>query len=280
MAGKTIQQLSEVSSLSAGDQLVVWRTDSGATYKASLSTLLQFFTDNFANPEFEVQTFAPTSTGFTATLESSASSIWAQIAPTSSFAAGTVVLPAVDDSVDGQEILLSFTQNITTLTINGNGATVSGVPTGVPSGGGTIRLRFDDLSSTWTCVGLATPRGARSTDGYSIDASDGGVNISATGGTNVGSIVISAGSAGAFVLTGGTSFTFPSIPVTGPTTVTTSAGVVVPFGLVGSLPSAASNTNVIRGVTDSTGTTAGVNVTGGGLNRVLVVSDGTNWKVA
>jgi hypothetical protein len=153
------------------------------------------------------------------------------------------------------------------------------VPTGIPSGGGTIRLRFDDLSSTWTCIGLATPRGARSTNGYSIDASDGGVNISATGGTNVGSIVISAGSSGSFVLTGGTSFTFPSIPVTGPTTVTTSAGVVVPFGLVGSLPSAASNTNVIRGVTDANATTSGGVVAGGGANRLLVVSDGTNWRI-
>jgi hypothetical protein len=277
--GKTINQLSTASSLSSGDQIVVYSSNNGDARKSALSALISFFSDSWANPEFEVQTAAPTSSGFTVTLTSSSSSIWAQIAPTGSFAAGTVVLPAVDDSVDGQEILLSFTQNITTLTINGNGATVSGVPTGIPSGGGTIRLRFDDLSSTWTCIGLATPRGARSTNGYSIDASDGGVNISATGGTNVGSIVISAGSSGSFVLTGGTSFTFPSIPVTGPTTVTTSAGVVVPFGLVGSLPSAASNTNVIRGVTDANATTSGGVVAGGGANRLLVVSDGTNWRI-
>ncbi len=278
--GKTINQLSTSSQLAGGDQIVTYSSANGDARKSSLTALVDYFETAFANPTFEVQTFAPVSTGFTATLTASAASIWAIISPTGAFATGTVVLPALASSVDGQEIIITSTQGITALTVNGNGATVTGVPSGLPPGGGTIGLRFNSLASTWFVVALSTPRGVRSTaNGYSIVGGDGGITLDASGGVNVGSILMTAGSSGSFVLLGGTSFTFPSIPVTGPTTITTSAGVVVPFGTVAALPSAASNTNVIRGVTDANATTAGGIVAGAGANRLLVVSDGTNWRI-
>jgi len=281
MAGKTIQQLSEVSSLTAGDQLVVWKSDSGATYKAALSALLSFFEENFADPGYEVQTFAPTASGQTLTVASSTSSIWVQVSPAAAYAAMTIALPAAANLVDGQRILVSINKGVTALTLTCSGATFAGAPAGLISDGGSFSLRYSQATTTLICEAIAAPHGIRNrTTGVTLDGGDAGVTLSASGGLNTGSVVISAGSAGSFILTGGTSFTFPAIPITGPTTVATSGGVSVPFTTVAGLPAASANTNFIRGVTDANATTPGTNVAGGGLNRLLVVSDGTNWKIA
>jgi hypothetical protein len=62
------------------------------------------------------------------------------------------VLPLLANCVDKQEILVNCTQAITTLTVNGNGATVTGAPTTL-SANGFFRLRFDGLANVWYRVG-------------------------------------------------------------------------------------------------------------------------------
>lgn len=146
-----INQLSSSSSLAGSDQIVVWSGENGDTRKASLSTLTAFFEENFASPEFEVQTAAPTSTGFTVTLDDSTNSIWLIMSPTGTFATGTIVLPPVADCFDGQQIIVISSQVVTALTVNGNGATVNGAPTALAVNG-FFTLRFRSLTSTWYCV--------------------------------------------------------------------------------------------------------------------------------
>jgi hypothetical protein len=324
---KTINQLSTASSLSSGDQIVTYSSANGDARKASLSALLDFFSDTFANPQFEVQTAAPTSSGFTVALTASASNIWAIISPTGGFAAGTVVLPAAASAVDGQEVIVTSRQAVTSFSVTLSGALGSGIPTAIQSGG-FFALRFNTLQNTWFCVSQSL--GATSTfsditvtgglikdlnGGTALElarnyvdpgpvanyvrmtnrAAGGSPAISAIGSdTNIGLTVSSKGT-GALTLNavsgdcaivattitlGGTVAGMTSsadVAITGK--ATTTLGVSVPASTVAALPAAASNTNIIRIVTDANATTSGGIVAGGGANRLLVVSDGTNWRI-
>lgn len=147
----TINSLSTIDSVSGGDQLPAFDESAGTARKMSVSQLLAYFAANFASPEFEVQTAAPTLSGFTLTLTASAKSIWAVLSPTGAFAAGTIVLPPVADCFDGQTVIVTSAQAITTLTVNGNGATVNGAPSGLGTDG-FFQLRYYALTSTWWCV--------------------------------------------------------------------------------------------------------------------------------
>jgi hypothetical protein len=65
-------------------------------------------------------------------------------------------------------------------------------------------------------------------------------------------------------------------------TNTSRNGVLAPVSTVALLPSAAAYQGSIRFVTDATVTAAagiGTTVVGGGTNKVLCYSDGTNWIV-
>jgi|GEM_PF-1567526 len=133
---------------------------SGATYRASLGQLLTFMEANFASPDFVTVTAAPTSSGYTISLASSTNSIRLIISPTGTFAAGTITLPALADCFDGQQIVVTSSLALTTLTVAGNGATVAGAPAGLGVNG-FFALRFSSSSSTWYCV--AQSLGATST---------------------------------------------------------------------------------------------------------------------
>jgi hypothetical protein len=58
------------------------------------------------------------------------------------------VLPASTTAADKQTINVNCTQSVTTLTINGNGATVTGAPTTLAANA-FFTLRFDAVTSTW-----------------------------------------------------------------------------------------------------------------------------------
>jgi hypothetical protein len=95
---------------------------------------------------------APSATGFSITVLNGSSSVWLIISPTGAFAAGTLILPAVANCVDKQELLVNCTQAVTALTINANGATITGAPTTLAANG-FFRLRFDALADVWYRVG-------------------------------------------------------------------------------------------------------------------------------
>jgi len=146
----TINQLSTVSSLSAGDKLVVWSDANADSRKASLSVLLDFIEANFASPEFTTLINAPTNSGFNYLMGAQTTNVWLILNPTGPFAAGTITLPATADCYDGQSIIVSSSQAITALTVAGNGSTMVGAPTTLGVGG-FFQLRFNKLQSTWYC---------------------------------------------------------------------------------------------------------------------------------
>jgi hypothetical protein len=166
--GKTINQLSTASSLSSGDQIVVYSSGNGDARKSSLSALLDWFESAFVNPTFEVQTTAPTSTGFTFTITASTSTnIWAKINGTGNFATGTINLPAAASSADGQEILITTLLNINTITFASSGASIFGAPTGLGTLG-LVRFRYETANLRWTMIDVAREQPLRSSIGVTV----------------------------------------------------------------------------------------------------------------
>jgi hypothetical protein len=145
---RTINQLSAISSLSAGDNILVYAPGEGDTRRASLSTLLAFFESYFADPDYLTIINAPTNSGFNLQLGAQTQSLFLIINPTGAFAAGTITLPPVASCFDGQEILVVSSQSIAALTVNGNGGTLLGVP-GALGAGGFFTIRFNSLQATW-----------------------------------------------------------------------------------------------------------------------------------
>ena len=144
----TINQLSAISSLSAGDNILVYAPGEGDTRRASLSTLLAFFESEFADPDYLTLINAPTNSGFNLQIGTQTQSLFLIINPTGVFAAGTITLPPVASCFDGQEILVVSSQSIAALTVNGNGATLIGAP-GSLGIGGFFTIRFNSLQATW-----------------------------------------------------------------------------------------------------------------------------------
>ena len=62
------------------------------------------------------------------------------------------MLPGADDRTDKQEVTLHTVQALSSLTVDGNGATVNGAPASLAANG-FFRLRFDAQSVAWYRVG-------------------------------------------------------------------------------------------------------------------------------
>lgn len=148
----TINQLSQIDQLQLSDLLAVYSAANSDARKASITQLFDLLQENLvAQDDKLTQYAAPSSTGFTVNVQSEGST-WLLLTPTGAFAAGTIVLPAVADVQDRQEVLVNCTQAVTTLTVSGNGATVTGAPSTLAANA-FFRLRFDQPSSVWYRVG-------------------------------------------------------------------------------------------------------------------------------
>lgn len=144
--------VSTVTSLSLADKLRAEIVSAGDVRQFTLSTLVDFLTQELAVSDNKVTQYAsPSATGFSVSVTNSSQSTWLRLTPLATYANGTIVLPAVANCIDKQEIIITTTQQISTLTINGNGATVYGGPSTL-NAGGHVTLRFDALDDSWTRV--------------------------------------------------------------------------------------------------------------------------------
>lgn len=147
----TINQLTAASSLSLSDLLAVYSSGNGDARKASLSLLLEFLQEQMTAAGGLVSQYAaPNATGFSVTVAppTSGGSVWLLITPTAGFAAGALVLPTT--ATHGQEVLVSCTQSVATLTVSGG--TVNGAPSAL-SANGFFRLRYDGVLASWFRIG-------------------------------------------------------------------------------------------------------------------------------
>lgn len=100
-------------------------------------------------PAFVTQYAVPSSSGFSVQITNGTNNIHLILTPTAGFAAGTIVLPATPGAIDKQEVLVNCTQQVTALTLNGNGAAgVTGEPTALGADD-FFRLKYDLPTQTW-----------------------------------------------------------------------------------------------------------------------------------
>lgn len=147
----TINDLSRVTSASSADLLPLYSNQQGDARAISLADLLSYFNDSFASPSTTTTYFSPTSSGYVYQMQAATANQWLVITPSGAFATGTIVLPISSAAVDGQEILVTSTQSVAALTVNGYGATVVGAPTALGTGG-FFSLRYSKFSNTWFCI--------------------------------------------------------------------------------------------------------------------------------
>jgi hypothetical protein len=145
-----INRLNE-GTLSAASALPFYDPSNGADRRASMTALAELMAELLPTPGGLVTQYAsPSATGFTVTVSppTAGASMWLLMTPVAGYAAGTIVFPAVATVNDGQEVLVTSTQSVSTVTWTGNGATISGAPAGI-TGGTPLRFKFDRVSGAW-----------------------------------------------------------------------------------------------------------------------------------
>ena len=149
----TINQLNAVDSLSASDLVPVYSSSNGDARKASLSVIAEYVQSTITVADDKVTQYAaPSATAFTVQVNDDNQNVWLVLTPTGGFAAGTIKLPSLANTIDRQEVLVNCTQAVTALTVNGNGANVTGAPTTLAANA-FFRLRFEAVTDTWYRVG-------------------------------------------------------------------------------------------------------------------------------
>lgn len=143
----SINQLSSTTP-TLGDLLALYSGSNGDTRKCSVNALLSFFQDQFASPTMSVQYATPTD-GFSVAVSTSSTAHWLILQPAGGLTSGTVTLPLATSALDGQEVLVTSTQAITTLTVSLNGASAAnGAPTAMTANA-FFRLRFYADTNSW-----------------------------------------------------------------------------------------------------------------------------------
>lgn len=150
----TINMLSQLDTVSSGDQVPIFSTSQGDTRKASISALATAMQSILTTSDdgFTPQYFAPTATGFSVNINDANYNTWLILTPTATFANGTIKLPTSTIAIHNQELLITTTQTITTLTINTNGASAVGLPATLAAGG-FFRIKFEGVADVWYRVG-------------------------------------------------------------------------------------------------------------------------------
>ena len=156
------KKITRTDSVSVGDLFVIWKTSDGDYRGCPASKVLEFFQNNLTFPSYTDQSAyttqysAPSATGFNVTITDGVddnTNVHLILTPTAGYATGTITLPPVAVLSDKQEILVNCTQQVTALTVNGNGATaVTGEPTSLAADD-FFRLKYDLATQTWYRVG-------------------------------------------------------------------------------------------------------------------------------
>jgi hypothetical protein len=152
----TINQLPVLSTISSGDQLPVYSPNNGDARRTSIGSLLTFFQQSFASPTLAVNLYVPGS-GFNITVPTPVSNDqWMLLQPAGTLATGTITLPLNTGVPDGTTVLITSTQEITSLTIALNGASaIFGGVTSLAAGTATA-IRFYQPTNSWYQINAET----------------------------------------------------------------------------------------------------------------------------
>ena len=149
----TINQLSALDTLAAGDLLAVYSSSSGDARKVAASVLLAYIQANLDFPGLVTQYAAPLAAA-TVQITDGDDSVHLILTPAGVLATLTLKLPALANCVDKQEIVINTTQELTALTLDENGASIVGFTDATTLAQyGYLRLKFDATLATWYRIG-------------------------------------------------------------------------------------------------------------------------------
>jgi hypothetical protein len=152
----TINQLPVLSTISSGDQLPVYSPNNGDARRTSIGNLLTFFQQSFASPTLSVNLYVPGS-GFNITVPTPVSNDqWMLLQPAGTLATGTITLPLNTGVPDGTTVLITSTQEITSLTIALNGASAIYGGISFLGAGSATSIRFYQPTNSWYQINAET----------------------------------------------------------------------------------------------------------------------------
>jgi len=155
-----INQLPVLSTVSSGDQLPVYSPNNGDARRLSVGNLLTFFQQTFASPTLAVNLYVPGS-GFNITVPTPVSNDqWMLLQPAGTLATGTITLPLNTGVPDGTTVLITTTQEITSLTIALNGATALYGGVSFLGAGTATAIRFYQPTNSWYQINADAVYGA------------------------------------------------------------------------------------------------------------------------
>lgn len=131
------------------DLLKLWASRYGGEVALSLAVLKDWLgvTDAGDVVPLTTQYASPDTNDFNILVENP--SAWLVMTPTTSFALGTITFPASTGVIDKSEILITTTQQIASVTFNGNGASaVIGAPSSLAAAD-AVKFRYDAQSFSW-----------------------------------------------------------------------------------------------------------------------------------
>lgn len=115
---------------------------------ASLTVVMDWIKLAFASPD-PLEQIATVADGFTTVVRQDGTSTRLILLPTGNLATGTITLPLSTIATDGQEIVVTSSLQITSFTVNGNGATkVYGAPL-VLAAEDNFTLQYNSTTNSW-----------------------------------------------------------------------------------------------------------------------------------
>jgi hypothetical protein len=255
----TINQLPVLNTISSGDQLPVYSPNNGDARRTSIGSLLTFFQQSFASPTLAVNLFVP-GTGFNITVPTPVSNDqWMLLQPAGTLATGTITLPLNTGVPDGTTVLITTTQEITSLTIALNGASAIYGTVSFLGAGTATAIRFYQPTNSWYQINADTVYGTN-VQAFLATPSSANLRAAMTDETGTGVLVF------------GTSPTLATPTITNPTVSTgtfTSPALVTP-----AIGVATGTSLTTTGVIASTGT-AGVGYATGAGGAVTQITSRT-----
>jgi hypothetical protein len=249
----TINQLPVLSTISSGDQLPVYSPNNGDARRTSIGSLLTFFQQSFASPTLAVNLYVP-GNGFNITVPTPVSNDqWMLLQPAGTLATGTITLPLNTGVPDGTTVLITTTQEITSLTIALNGASAIFGGVSFLAAGSATAIRFYQPTNSWYQINAETVYGAN-VQAFLTVPSSANLLAAMTDETGTGLLVFNTSPTLVTPILG--------VPTSG--TLTNCTGLPIATGVSGLGASVAtflatpSSANLAAALTDETGTGANV----------------------
>lgn len=146
-------KLTRTDAVTSGDLVVLYKTNQGDYRGIPASDFVDYVKTQMGQVNFVTQDVVVSSSGYNVVITDNGNNIWTIIRPIAAYAAMTITLPAFANAIDEQEVMVVCTRQISSLTVDGNGAVdVLGEPSSLAAES-FFKLRFDANTNSWYRVG-------------------------------------------------------------------------------------------------------------------------------